>query len=137
MTAQNNYIIVSLRHLREIIHDEACKNGWWPELEGWESTTDDALNQRNLLQARAKINVAEKLALVHSEISEALEAARKPELEKDKHCPEFDNFDIELADTVIRLFDLAGAFGIDLGAAIIAKIEANKKRPRRHGNKKY
>jgi len=42
----------------------------------------------------------------------------------------------ELADIIIRTADVAGIFGIDLAAAVLEKMEYNKNRPYRHGNKK-
>lgn len=68
------------------------------------------------------------LALIHSEVSEALEADRKGDQE---------NFKEELADVCIRIFDLCGSRGIDLESAILAKMEKNKGRSYRHGGKAY
>ncbi|MDN4525347.1 MazG nucleotide pyrophosphohydrolase domain-containing protein [Fictibacillus fluitans] len=68
------------------------------------------------------------LALIHSEVSEALEADRKGDAE---------NFAEELADVCIRIFDLCGARGIDLEKAIINKMAYNKNRSHKHGGKKY
>lgn len=68
------------------------------------------------------------LALIHSEVSEALEADR---------IGDADHFSEELADVCIRVFDLCGHKNIDLGAAIIKKMEKNKSRPYRHGGKLY
>ncbi|MCV9884721.1 MazG nucleotide pyrophosphohydrolase domain-containing protein [Metabacillus halosaccharovorans] len=68
------------------------------------------------------------LALIHSEVSEALEADRNGDSE---------NFTEELADVCIRIFDLCGSKGIDLEKAILQKMERNKKRPYRHGGKAY
>jgi NTP pyrophosphatase (non-canonical NTP hydrolase) len=64
------------------------------------------------------------LALIHSEVSEALEADRKGDME---------NFAEELADICIRTFDLCGHLGIDLDAAILKKMEKNRGRERKHG----
>ena len=99
-------------------------------------------------------NVAEKLALIHSEISEVLEEFRdgaepasiryECELGKaecpDKACRLCEQgipagIPIELADVVIRVFDLAGYYGIDLGRAIVQKMLYNQHRPIRHGKK--
>lgn len=68
------------------------------------------------------------LALIHSEVSEALEADRKGDL---------DNFVEELADVCIRTFDLCGSRGIDLEQVILKKMEYNKSRPLMHGGKLY
>lgn len=67
------------------------------------------------------------LALIHSEVSEALEAFRADDRA---------NFEEELADVVIRVLDLAGGLQIDLDAAIAAKLAKNKTRGHRHGGKR-
>lgn len=76
-----------------------------------------------------KRNDAELIALMHSELSEALEALRchasKEEVAE------------ELADCCIRIFDYCGRKRINLEKAIIKKIEKNRNRPYRHGNKRY
>jgi len=64
--------------------------------------------------------------LIHSEVSEALEAYRKGDAE---------NFAEELADIAIRLLDAAGGYGIDLESEIVKKHEYNKTREYRHGGK--
>lgn len=82
-------------------------------------------------------NVPEKIALIHSEISEALEEYRDPHsidllyYKEDK--PE--GFGIELADAVIRIADLCGYFNIDLTQMISIKMEYNSTRPYMHGKK--
>jgi NTP pyrophosphatase (non-canonical NTP hydrolase) len=68
------------------------------------------------------------LALIHSEVSEALEADRKGDVE---------NFKEELADVCIRIFDLCGLKGIDLEKAITKKMDYNKSRTYKHGGKAY
>lgn len=82
-----------------------------------------------------KTSVGEKIALIHSEVSEALEASRVEGFltSPDKHCPEYSNFAIELADAIIRIGDLARHFNVDLGGALIAKHEFNLSRPHKHG----
>ena len=70
--------------------------------------------------------VPAKLALVHSEISEALEGHRKSLM--DDKLPDRTMFEVELADAVIRIFDLAGAMGLDLGGALVEKVTYNASR---------
>jgi len=98
------------------VHACAKAHGWW---DGVELTPDV---------------VASKLALIHSEISEALEAIRNG-YPQDKHCPEFGNFEIELADAMIRIMDLTEAMGLNIERALLAKHEFNKSRPYKHGGK--
>jgi len=68
------------------------------------------------------INVAEKIALIHSEISEAFEAYRH------KNIDGKDGFKEELGDAVQRIFHLCGIFKIDIEKEVLKKIEDNKKR---------
>lgn len=69
-----------------------------------------------------EINIPEKIALIHSEISEAYEAYRKKNMEGK------DGFREELADAIIRIFHLAGVEKVDLEKEIIKKMEYNKNR---------
>jgi len=124
----NEIMIRLLLELQEAIHQNAINKGVWPELNEGNKNEED-----NLEICRGQINFGEKIALCHAELSEALEATRKHHFDQDKHCPTFKNFSIELADTVIRVFDLAGACGIQLGEAILAKIKFNKTRSYKHG----
>ena len=83
-------------------------------------------------------DIAAKLALVHSEVSEALEELRvhSPSHEYARASdgkPE--GFAVELADVVIRVMDLCGQLEIDLEAAIAKKHAFNATRPYRHGGK--
>jgi len=67
------------------------------------------------------------LALVTTEVSEAVEAIRHGDM---------DNYAEELADIVIRVFDIAYQTDVDLEKAIVEKMAINKKRPHMHGGKK-
>lgn len=99
--------------LQHACHWAAQESGWWG----------------NDLQPDPRSNplcFSNKLALIHSEISEALEGDRKAK--KDEHLPHRDSREVELADAAIRIFDLAGAYGMDLGEAIREKIAYNASR---------
>lgn len=80
-------------------------------------------------------NLGEMLALVHSEISEALEGERKGiNDDKLKHRPAVE---VELADAMIRIFDYAGYRKLDLAGAVLEKMAYNRKRAdHKIGNRK-
>lgn len=67
-----------------------------------------------------------KLCLIHSEISEAMEGDRKKKM--DDHLPHRPAREVELADALIRICDLAGAYKLDLGGAVAEKMLYNAQR---------
>lgn len=81
-------------------------------------------------------NKAEMLALMHSELSEALEELRhghKPDEVYFLSTGKPEGVPIELADLLIRVFDFCAGFNVNLGQAILVKMEYNKKREQMHG----
>lgn len=92
-------------------HGAAKKAGWWD---------NDKINQNNPLC------FSNKLALIHSEISEAMEGDRKNLM--DDKLPHRPMREVELADALIRIFDTAGAYGMDIGGAIAEKMAYNAER---------
>lgn len=81
-------------------------------------------------------SVPERLALIHSEVSEALEAFRDGD--NDPRIAEGgkpEGVPSELADVVIRVCDMAQYLGIDLDEAVRLKMAFNETRPRKHGRK--
>jgi len=82
-------------------------------------------------------NIGESIALMHSELSEVLEAARdrRPltEVYRTGDSPKPEGVPVELADLVIRVFDFCGEHKIDLEHAIEEKMAYNRTRPHRHG----
>lgn len=110
----------ALNAMAKAIHQNNSDAGWW-------SPEDiDALNIGKKMSKQGVTIVAMKLALVHSEVSEALEGIRKGL--NDEHLPNRKMFEVEIADVFIRLFDIAGACKIDLGGAFIEKLAYNQKR---------
>ncbi len=71
-------------------------------------------------------NKAELIALMHSELSEALEGIRK--MKYDDHLPHRPAEEVELADLLIRVFDYAGAHELDLEGAYREKLAYNATR---------
>lgn len=110
---------VGINILVDEIHDNNVKSGWWTNLETGESLTSK-------LGETPKRNIPEMLCLVHSEISEAMEGYRKNLM--DDKLPHRSMLEVELADAVIRIFDMAGGLDMDLEGAIYEKVEFNKSR---------
>ena len=106
---------MNLKDMQREAHDNAVERGFWE-------------NERN---------TGELLALIHSEVSEALEEYRNGRMKVasrpigDISKPE--GFVTELADIIIRVADLAEAYGYDLDVAVGEKMAYNRTRPYRHG----
>lgn len=109
--------------LTHYCHKASVEAGWWKDITTGADFAAEVRNGTRLGKALA----AEKLCLIHSEISEAMEGHRKG-LSDDK-LPHRLQIEVELADAVIRIADLAGALGLDLGGAIAEKIRFNAQRP--------
>jgi NTP pyrophosphatase (non-canonical NTP hydrolase) len=91
--------------LVQMCHWAAHARGWWDK-------------QRN---------VGEALCLIHSEISEAMEGHRRSI--NDEHIEHLPSIAVELADALIRIFDLAGGLRLPLGEAFALKLHYNMVRP--------
>lgn len=82
------------------------------------------------------VHISEKLAAIHSEVSEAFEDFRDDMMDLYWEEPKPCGFGIELADILIRVADLAQCLNIDLEEMIEIKMTYNKGRSYRHGGKK-
>lgn len=108
----------SLNSLAKEVHTTAVDKGWW----------DNA----------ARRDVGMVLALIHSEVSEALEAYRDGhslfEVWTADGKPE--GVPIEFADVIIRVLDACAGWAIDIDEAMAIKMTYNRTRPARHGGKR-
>lgn len=100
---------MNLNELSARVHAANIK--WWQDVE-----TGQAI----------KRNKGELIALMHSELSEALEGERKNLM--DDKLPHRRMAEVELVDTIIRILDYAGGFGYDLQGAFDEKMSFNATR---------
>ena len=140
---------MEIKEISKQIHEIAVSHGFWEDGEDilTQVTTGDMNTVRSMI-------LAQKLALVHSEVSEALEADRKNryadligkfEEGHESYLDESDEWfkwnikdtvEDEIADAVIRLFDIAVHLKMDLEWHIAKKVQYNAGREYKH-NKSY
>jgi len=107
---------IAIDALQEKVYQANVASGWWTNLQTGELKPKGDVTE-----------ILAKLALVHSEVSEALEGVRKNLM--DDKLPHRPMIEVELADAVIRILDLCGHEGYDLAGAIQEKLAYNAIRP--------
>lgn len=96
---------------QDLAHRTATTSGWYQD-----PVTGEPVQR----------NFGEVVALMHSELSEALEAHRKGLT--DRHLPHRNGIEVEFADCIIRILDTAKAMGLDVPGALIEKNRVNQQR---------
>lgn len=105
MTTNEMYAHFGLELVQKLSHETAAEAGWYD------------VGERN---------VGEVIALMHSELSEALEAYRR-DLMDDK-LPHRPGIEVEFADCILRIMDTAAAMNLDVAGAVIEKNRFNQTR---------
>jgi NTP pyrophosphatase (non-canonical NTP hydrolase) len=105
----DEFIVAALSGLSR--YCRAANDTWWRD-----PSTGEKLTR----------NKGEMIALMHSELSELLEGERKDL--QDDHLPHRKSAEVELADLLIRAFDYAGEYDLDLGGAMVEKMRYNAQR---------
>ena len=120
LTPEDALLLDGIYQLVGACHSQSREAGWWD---------NDIHDDKGTLYTgdrHGMLVISTKLALVHSEVSEALEGARKGLM--DDHLPHRPMLEVELADAVIRIADLAGALNLDLAGAVLEKLAYNRTR---------
>ena len=100
--------------LKDLCYGLSSEAGWWNDLHSNEP-----------IVSRPHV-IGEKLMLIVSEVAEAMEGYRKDSA--DDKLPHRKMVEVELADALIRIFDLAGALKLDIGGALVEKLVYNVNR---------
>lgn len=126
MTEAERLAYRGLKFAQMLAHETATNAGWYLNPQTGEPVSR---------------NFGEVVALMHSELSEALEADRKRLM--DDKLPHRDGREVEFADCIIRILDTAAALGLDVAGALIEKNRFNRARAdhklaaRAAGGKRY
>ncbi len=127
---------MTIKQLQKLCHKSAVKLGFWGYVCLCKNATFGYGYNKKQIPICVKChkslvgirNDGEMIALMHSELSEALEELRKEKIN-------WDNVGEELADCLIRIMDFCEARGIDLEKETKKKIKKNKKRKYKHGKR--
>lgn len=127
MTQENIHIKRAVNLLVTACHEAAHGAGWWTHLPTGTSLRSLVREPAGKWEEMiAGALVSQKLCLIHSEVSEAMEGSRKGLM--DDKLPHRTMLEVELADAIIRIADLAGALALDLGGAVAEKMAYNAER---------
>lgn len=115
-------IDTTIQYLVKAAHNNADTHGFWDEIKKL-NDYKDVIDEKTYAYLKNAI-IGNLLMLAAGELAEAQEGLRHNDIA---------NFEEELSDVVIRVFDLCGGLNIDLQSAILRKMKINESRPYKHG----
>lgn len=127
-------IKLSISYLAQTCFSISILKGFWEPCIGDDVVNEGVLHKELFISRR---NMGEAIALIHSELSEALEAHRTDD--GYSHVGAKDDkldrpgIEVEFADAIIRIMDIAYAYNLDIGGAVIDKLKYNIGRGHKHG----
>lgn len=139
-----NFVPVLEGPARPSLTELVARNLAWAHSKGWDDSlcaglahlSGDDDDERYVEPVKVDRNgVLAKLALIHTEISEAVEHVRDDNYTIHYKDGKPDGMVVELADAMIRIFHLCGELGLPLEAAVLEKMAYNESRPNKHGRK--
>lgn len=133
MTTTESYLETIAREAYQTSKD----HGWW---DAEDELLEAFVDRPELFDRVILYIVSTKVALMHCELSEAIEEIRNnPKTLKNIYYRESDGkpegFVVELIDAIIRILSLCGRLGLPVDRAMQEKLTFNKTRPHRHGGK--
>ena len=131
-------IVDSINSLASEICDWAIDKGFWNDeialLEMIDKSQEVSTEDKNALRNKVlNLVTTTKQMLVVTEGAELVEGLRAGDDTADQHCGDFCNAEVEAADQIIRILDLCSRRKWRIGEAVVAKMEANLRRPHQHG----
>lgn len=104
-------VVSAINLLTDVCHSASARGGWWSNI-----STGEPLERNKL----------EMLMLIVSEVSEACEGVRKGI--NDDHLTQYPMEDVEIADTLIRIFDYIGGHKLKSAESLFDKVMYNASR---------
>jgi NTP pyrophosphatase (non-canonical NTP hydrolase) len=120
----------SIAEWQEAVHRTASDKGWWER-----AACEKKAGPESEPEGADFHLVATKIALIHSELGEALEEVRSGRFRAYVEDGKPEGMVVELADAAIRIMDLCGGLGLDLEEALRMKAAYNEGRPYKHGGR--
>lgn len=116
--------------LRDLVYSQAKARGFHDHINALLDKGVDPDEVRRL-------GASQRVALLTEELGEVVTELRAPEPQQSSKIPDYTALEEEMADVIIRCFELAAFLELDIEGAAKAKLAYNRSRPHKHGGKKF